>query len=61
VRFSLGEENDEADVDRMLNIVPPVIERLRGLDGRVESTPREAPAAESTGQRHLTAQRGGFA
>ncbi|HEY6868011.1 MAG TPA: aminotransferase class V-fold PLP-dependent enzyme, partial [Candidatus Eisenbacteria bacterium] len=33
VRFSLGEGNDEADVDRMLEATPPVIARLRALAG----------------------------
>jgi cysteine desulfurase len=32
VRFSLGEGNDEADVDRIVSAVPAVLERLRALD-----------------------------
>jgi cysteine desulfurase len=34
VRFSLGEGNDDADVDRILEITPPAVERLRALDRR---------------------------
>ncbi len=33
VRFSLGEENTEVDVDTIADAVPPVIERLRALAG----------------------------
>ncbi len=33
VRFSLGEDNDEAQVDRIGELLPPVIERLRSLAG----------------------------
>jgi cysteine desulfurase len=32
VRFSLGEANDDADVDRMLEVTPPIVERLRALE-----------------------------
>ncbi len=32
VRFSLGEGNDDTDVDRILEITPPAVERLRALD-----------------------------
>ncbi len=32
VRFSLGEGNDDADVDRILEITPAAVERLRALD-----------------------------
>jgi cysteine desulfurase len=32
VRFSLGEGNQESDVDRILTITPAVVERLRALD-----------------------------
>ncbi len=32
VRFSLGDGNDDADVDRILDITPPAVERLRALD-----------------------------
>jgi cysteine desulfurase len=34
VRFSLGEGNDDADVDRILEITPPAVERLRALGRR---------------------------
>jgi cysteine desulfurase len=33
VRFSLGEENTEADVERIAETVPPVVQRLRALAG----------------------------
>ena len=33
VRFSLGEDNDDAQIDRIGEVVPPVIERLRALAG----------------------------
>lgn len=33
VRFSLGEENDDADIDRIAEVVPPAIARLRALAG----------------------------
>jgi cysteine desulfurase len=33
VRFSLGEEHDQADVDYIVSKTPPVIERLRSLAG----------------------------
>ncbi|HET7226897.1 MAG TPA: aminotransferase class V-fold PLP-dependent enzyme, partial [Candidatus Eisenbacteria bacterium] len=32
IRFSLGDGNDDADVDRILQVVPGAIERLRALD-----------------------------
>jgi cysteine desulfurase len=31
VRFSLGEDNDDDDVERLLATVPPIVERLRAL------------------------------
>ena len=33
VRFSLGEENTEQDVDRIAEAVPPIVQRLRALAG----------------------------
>jgi cysteine desulfurase len=33
LRFSLGEDNLEADVDTILDVMPRVIERLRSLAG----------------------------
>jgi cysteine desulfurase len=33
VRFSLGEDNNETEIDRIGEVVPPVIERLRALGG----------------------------
>ena len=37
VRFSLGEENDEADVDRIIAATPGVVERLRALGGPAQA------------------------
>ncbi|MBX7257448.1 MAG: aminotransferase class V-fold PLP-dependent enzyme [Candidatus Hydrogenedentes bacterium] len=31
VRFSFGRDNTEADVDRLMDVLPPLIERLRGV------------------------------
>ena len=39
VRFSLGEDTSEADVDTMLAAVPQVVARLRALAGETESSP----------------------
>ncbi len=33
VRFSLGEDNTEDDIDRIGEVLPPVVERLRALAG----------------------------
>jgi len=33
VRFSLGEDNREADVDTIVNVMPRIVERLRSLAG----------------------------
>lgn len=33
VRFSLGADNDDADVDHVLAVVPDIVERLRALGG----------------------------
>jgi cysteine desulfurase len=33
VRFSLGEDNREADVDTIVNVMPGIVERLRSLAG----------------------------
>jgi cysteine desulfurase len=33
VRFSLGDDNNETEIDRIGEVVPPVIERLRALGG----------------------------
>ncbi|TMQ74164.1 MAG: cysteine desulfurase [Candidatus Eisenbacteria bacterium] len=37
VRFSLGEENDEADVDRIIAATPGVVTRLRALGGPAQA------------------------
>ena len=31
IRFSLGESNTEADVDRVIRVLPPLVEKLRSL------------------------------
>jgi cysteine desulfurase len=31
IRFSLGASNTEADVDRVIRVLPPLVEKLRGL------------------------------
>jgi cysteine desulfurase len=31
IRFSLGSANTEADVDRVIKVLPPLVEKLRGL------------------------------
>jgi cysteine desulfurase len=33
VRFSLGEDNTEEEIDRIGSLLPPVVERLRALAG----------------------------
>src|SRR5439155_17737033 len=43
VRFSLGETNDETDVQRILEALPPILARLRALSSEPErSVPRSA-------------------
>ena len=39
VRFSLGEDTSEADVDHVLAAVPQVVARLRALAGETEPSP----------------------
>jgi cysteine desulfurase len=53
VRFSLGEGNGEEDVERILSVTPPVVERLRALGPGGGATRSE--------QRVVTARRGGLA
>ena len=31
IRFSLGASNTEADIDRVLEVLPPLVEKLRSL------------------------------
>jgi cysteine desulfurase len=31
IRFSLGESNTEADIDRVIRVLPPLVEKLRSL------------------------------
>jgi len=33
VRFSLGRFNEEKDIDKVLAVLPGIIERLRGISG----------------------------
>jgi cysteine desulfurase len=39
IRFSLGRENTEEDVDRVLDVLPPVVERLRAMSVFSEQLP----------------------
>ena len=50
IRFSLGASNTEADVDRVISVLPPLVEKLRSLStvgGRSEDT----QATEAQAQR----------
>jgi cysteine desulfurase len=44
VRFSLGETNDNNDIERILQVLPPILARLRALAGAPGRTAR--PSAE---------------
>jgi cysteine desulfurase len=46
VRFSLGEGNGDEDIDRILSVTPPVVERLRALDRGAARGPRPGRGAE---------------
>ena len=62
VRFSLGEDNDDADVDRLLATVPPIVERLRALGGGGAAKLAGIPADGAVENRQEEpAQRGGRA
>jgi cysteine desulfurase len=50
VRFSLGDDNDDAEVERMLEVVPQVVERLRAL-GADDSRGPAPPTMTHTGAR----------
>jgi cysteine desulfurase len=39
IRFSLGRENTEEDVDRVLDVLPPIVERLRAMSVFSEQLP----------------------
>ncbi|MCC6237381.1 MAG: cysteine desulfurase [Dehalococcoidia bacterium] len=44
LRLTLGRENSEADVERLLSVLPPIVERMRALSPvRVEAPPEWAP------------------
>lgn len=45
VRFSLGESNDDADIDAILRAVPPIVQALRALGGGTGSERNERRAA----------------
>ena len=47
VRFSLGEGNDEADVDRMIAATASVVERLRALAGSARRDPGHVARASA--------------
>jgi len=47
VRFSLGEGNDEADVDRIIAVTPTVVERLRALAGSLPGDPGRVARASA--------------
>jgi len=36
IRFSLGRYTTEAEIDRVLEVLPPIIERLRGISGNIK-------------------------
>jgi cysteine desulfurase len=40
VRFSLGEGSGDEDIDRILSVAPPVVERLRALERGAAPAPR---------------------
>jgi cysteine desulfurase len=50
IRFSLGRANTEADVDVVLQKLPPIVERLRAMSMFSEENPY--PAEMSHGQKH---------
>jgi cysteine desulfurase len=50
IRFSLGRANTEADVDVVLQKLPPIVERLRAMSMFSEENPY--PAEISLGQKH---------
>ena len=48
VRFSLGEQNGEADIERIRTVTPPVLERLHALAGPTEPrAPLGTPSARA--------------
>jgi cysteine desulfurase len=47
VRFSLGDDNEDADVDRMLEVVPQVVDRLRALGADNPRDPRPSTMAHT--------------
>ncbi len=45
VRFSLGEGNNDDQIDRILAVTPPIVERLRALAGSNREPGREVPSS----------------
>jgi cysteine sulfinate desulfinase/cysteine desulfurase-like protein len=46
VRFSLGIYNTDAEVDYLLNHLPPIVAKLRGNAAPGEGMTKRAPAAQ---------------
>ncbi|MGC2333841.1 MAG: aminotransferase class V-fold PLP-dependent enzyme, partial [Candidatus Acidiferrales bacterium] len=44
LRFSLGRPTTAAEIDRAIEIIPPVVERIRALSPRVPQAEAAAPA-----------------
>jgi cysteine desulfurase len=45
LRLSLGRTTGQADIERVLEVLPPLVERLRGLSGALTLTGEAQPAA----------------
>ena len=47
IRFSLGLGNTAAEIDHVLEVLPPVVDKLRGLSrAGANAGPRRTPAAQ---------------
>lgn len=42
IRFSLGQGNTEEDIEKVIEVLPRVVEKLRALSGAIRGTMREA-------------------
>jgi hypothetical protein len=49
VRFSLGRDNTEGDVDRVLAVLPGIVERLRAMSPLYNRRAGERPARKADG------------